>query len=156
MHHGAFALAGERQPIGQPEDSQRHQALSGRRQIENFAFLMLQPQRRAAARSVIRQILRGERHAQQGHILCHAVRQWAAIEAVQPVFGQRDQGICQLRLAETLAGVGDFPVRQVSAGKMFQLRQFMIFAAGGGFLRGGDRNAVRSIANGIGQQARQR
>ncbi|MNH20811.1 hypothetical protein D3C79_805980 [compost metagenome] len=82
MHHGAFALAGERQSIGQPEDGQRHQPLCGRRQVENFAFLMLQPQRRAAAWPVIRQILRGERHAQPGHIRCHAVRQRAAIEAV--------------------------------------------------------------------------
>ncbi|MNE14968.1 hypothetical protein D3C80_1078640 [compost metagenome] len=93
MHHCAFAFAGQGQAIGQTEDRQRHQALSGWGEVEDFTFLMLKSQRRAPTRPIIRQILGGERHAQPGHIGRHALRQSAAIEAVQPLFGQGNQGI---------------------------------------------------------------
>jgi hypothetical protein len=77
-----------RQPVGNPEDRQRDQSLRGRRQIPQFAVLVLKLQRRRATGAMLLQVGKGDGQAAGRHPRSQTAGQRAAIKTVEAIVDQ--------------------------------------------------------------------
>ena len=145
-----------RQPVGNPEDRQRDQSLRGRRQVPQFAVLVLKLQRRRAAGAMLLQVGKGNGQATGRHPGSQTPGQRAAIKTVEAIIDQLLKRRGQRGLTKPATGDRRLSVDQKGLRKTWQVMEFGEFSGTGAGLGGGHRRTVRGIANRILQQARQR
>jgi hypothetical protein len=145
---------GHRQPVGDAEDRQRDQPLRRRRQVPQFAVLVLKLQRRRAPGAMLLQVGKGDGQAQAA-IPAPDGGQRAAIKAVETVVDQRLSVDASAGWRNRLPATGGWPSTRRFPRSRAGRGVRRIFRRGAG-LGGRHRRAVCGIANGILQQAQQR
>ncbi len=144
------------QPVEQPQQDQRDDALGGRRHVERGSAGERKVERRAGLGLLPSQIGGAHRAFGSRQIGRDGPCELAAIEVVQARLGEPRQGLCQGRLFEDAARLGHLAVAQEGFGPAVNVGQFRPAARHAVVLRLAHREAVAGVVDGGFKQPRER